>query len=219
MPRTRVKICGITRADDGLAAARAGADAIGFVLWPGSPRVVTIDAARAIAATIPPFVTIVGLFVDPTADHVRSALAEVPLDLLQFHGAEAPDFCRAFGRPYVKAVPVPANATEVDLLEYAARYPDACGLLFDAPPSGGLPGGTGQTFDWHALPRDLPRPLVLSGGLTAANVGVAIRRMRPWAVDVSSGVEAIGADGKPVRGRKDPARILAFIEAVRNADD
>ena len=116
-------------------------------------------------------------------------------------------------------MPVGANATEVDLLEYAARYPDARGLLFDAPPSDGLPGGTGQTFDWDLLPQKLPRPLVLSGGLTAANVGEAIRRMRPWAVDVSSGVEAIGADGKPVRGRKDPARIAAFIEAVRNADD
>jgi len=116
-------------------------------------------------------------------------------------------------------VPVAADATKVDLLEYAARYSEACGLLFDAPPSGGLPGGTGQTFDWHALPQTLPRPLVLSGGLTAANVGEAIRRMRPWAVDVSSGVEAIGADGTPIRGRKDPARIVAFIEAVRNADD
>ena len=163
--------------------------------------------------------TVVGLFVDPTPEHVRAALSEVPLDLLQFHGAEAPDFCRSFGHPYIKAVPVGANATGVDLLEYAARYPDARGLLFDAPPSGGLPGGTGQTFDWHLLPRDLPRPLVLSGGLTAANVGEAIGRMRPWAVDVSSGVEAIGADGKAVKGRKDPARIVAFIEAVRNADD
>jgi phosphoribosylanthranilate isomerase len=168
---------------------------------------------------LPPFVTVVGLFVDPTPEHVRAALSEVPLDLLQFHGAEAPEFCRSFGYPYIKAVPVGADASRVDLLEYAARYTDARGLLFDAPPSGGLPGGTGQTFDWHLLPRDLPRPLVLSGGLTAANVGEAIGRMRPWAVDVSSGVEAIGAGGKAVKGRKDPARIVAFIEAVRNADD
>ncbi len=219
MPRTRVKICGITRVDDGLAAARAGADAIGFVFWPGSPRVVAVGQARAIASALPPFVTIVGLFVDPTPDHVRSTLAALPLDLLQFHGAESAELCRAFGRPYVKAVPVGANAAKVDLLEYAARYPDARGLLFDAPPSGGLPGGTGRTFDWDALPKDLPRPLVLSGGLTAANVGAAIRCMRPWAVDVSSGVEAIGPDGKPVRGSKDAARIVAFIEEVRNADD
>jgi len=219
MPRTRVKICGITRVEDALAAARAGADAIGFVLWPGSPRMVAFERAREIAATLPPFVTVVGLFVDPAPDYVRAALAAVPLDLLQFHGAEPVELCRSFGRPYLKAVPVGANATEVDLLEYATRYPDACGVLFDAPASGGLPGGTGQTFDWQRLPRNLPRPLVLSGGLNAGNVGDAIRRMRPWAVDVSSGVEAIGADGRTIRGSKDPARIAAFIEEVRNADD
>jgi len=189
------------------------------VLWPGSPRRVAFERAREIAATLPPFVTVVGLFVDPAPDYVRAALAAVPLDLLQFHGAEPVELCRSFGRPYLKAVPVGANATEVDLLEYATRYPDACGVLFDAPASGGLPGGTGQTFDWQRLPRNLPRPLVLSGGLNAGNVGDAIRRMRPWAVDVSSGVEAIGADGRTIRGSKDSARIAAFIEEVRNADD
>ena len=218
MRRTRVKICGITRLADGLAAARAGADAIGFVFWRGSPRVVAVDAARAISDALPPFVTVVGLFVDPTPDEIRATLAGLPLDLLQFHGRETAEFCRAFGRPYVKAVPVGDNATRVDLLEFAARYPDAGGLLFDAPPSGGLPGGTGRMFDWDVLPKDLPLPLVLSGGLTAANVGDAIRRMRPWAVDVSSGVEMIGPDGEPVRGNKDPSRIVAFIEEVRNAD-
>ena len=219
MTRTRVKICGITRVEDALAAARSGADAIGFVLWPGSPRNVTLEQAHAIAVGVPPFVSIVGLFVDPAPEHVRAAIEKIPLDLLQFHGGEAPEFCRAFGRRYLKAVPVAGNATQVDLLEYAARYSDACGLLFDAPPSGGLPGGTGQTFDWRVLPRNLPRSLVLSGGLDAANVGDAIRRMRPWAVDVSSGVEAQGADGRTIRGTKDPARIAAFIEEVRNADD
>ena len=219
MTRTRVKICGITRIEDGVAAARAGADAIGFVFWPGSPRGVNAERARVIAAALPPFVTIVGLFVDPAPEHVRATLEALPLDLLQFHGGEVPEFCRAFGRPYIKAVPVVANVARVDLLEYAARYPDACGLLFDAPPAAGLPGGTGQTFDWDALPRDLPRPLVLSGGLTVANVGGAIRRLRPWAVDVSSGVEASGPDGKPIRGSKDPPRIVAFIEEVRHADD
>ena len=219
MTRTRVKICGITRIEDGVAAAHAGADAIGFVFWPGSPRAVAVERARVIAAALPPFVTIVGLFVDPAAEHVRATLEALPLDLLQFHGGEDPEFCRAFGRPYIKAVPVLAKAARIDLLEYAARYPDARGLLFDAPPSDGLPGGTGQTFDWDELPRDLPRPLVLSGGLTAGNVGGAIRRLRPWAVDVSSGVEAIGADGRPVRGSKDPARVVAFIEEVRHADD
>ena len=218
MSRTRVKICGITRIEDALAATRAGADAIGLVLWPGSPRNVSVEKARALAAAVPPFVSIVGLFVDPDPEHLQRALASVPLDFLQFHGAEPPDFCRSFGRRYLKAVPVDGKATEVDLLEYAARYPDACGLLFDAPPSGGLPGGTGQTFDWDALPRHLARPLILSGGLGAANVGEAIRRLKPWAVDVSSGVEAIGPDGRTIRGTKDPARIAAFIEEVRNAD-
>jgi phosphoribosylanthranilate isomerase len=219
MARTRVKICGITRLADGLAAARAGADAIGFVFWSGTPRRIAVADARSIAAAMPPFVTIVGLFVDPKPGEVRAALAAVPLAALQFHGHEPPELCRAFGRPYVKAVPVGGGAAGDGLLEYAARYPDAAGLLFDAPPADGLPGGTGRTFDWDALPRALSRPLVLSGGLTPANVGGAIRRVRPWAVDVSSGVEAIGPDGNPAKGIKDPERIRAFIEEVRHADD
>jgi len=219
MVRTRVKICGITRLADGLAAADAGADAIGFVFWRGTPRRIEAARARAIAAAMPPYVTTVGLFVDPDPDDVRAALAIVPLGLLQFHGHEPPELCRAFGRGYVKAVPVEGGATTDGLLEYAARYPDAAGLLFDAPPAGGLPGGTGRTFNWDALPRGLARPLVLSGGLTAANVGGAIRRVRPWAVDVSSGVEAIGPDGTPTKGIKDPDRIRGFIEEVRHADD
>jgi len=217
--RTRVKICGITRLDDGLAAAHEGADAIGFVFWPGSPRRIAGEAARAIAAALPPYVTTVGLFVDPDPAEVRATLAAVALDLLQFHGNESPQLCRAFLRPYVKAIPVHERAANDGLLEYAARYSDAAAWLFDAPPSGGLPGGTGRTFDWDTLPRELARPLVLSGGLNAENVGAAVRRMRPWAVDVSSGVEAIGADGKPVRGIKDPVRIRAFIEEVRHAND
>jgi phosphoribosylanthranilate isomerase len=219
MSRTRVKICGITRLADGLAAAREGADAIGFIFWDGTPRRIATDVACAIAAALPPYVTIVGLFVDPEPAEVRAMLAAVPLDLLQFHGNEPPELCRAFPRPYIKAVAVGARASKDGLLEYAARYPDAAGWLFDAPPAGGLPGGTGQTFDWGALPRDLPRPVVLSGGLNATNVGAAVRRVRPWAVDVSSGVEAIGADGTPTKGIKDPERIRAFIEEVRHADD
>ena len=218
MRRTRVKICGITRVEHGVAAARAGADAIGLVFWRGTPRVVHFGVARAIAQALPPFVTVVGLFVDPAPDEVRAALAAVPLDLLQFHGAESPELCRAFGRPYLKAIPVASGADEAALLEYAVRYGDAAGLLFDAPPEGGMPGGTGRTFDWSRLPGVLPRPLVLSGGLTPANVGAAVRRLSPWAVDVSSGVEVTGADGKPVKGVKDPAKIAAFIEEVRDAD-
>ena len=216
--RTHIKICGITRVEDGLAAARAGADAIGLVFWAGTPRVVAVLQARAIAAALPPFVSVVGLFVDPDPAHVGATLAAVPLDILQFHGHEPPEFCRAFGRPYLKAVPVAAGAGEAGLLEYAARYPEAAGLLFDAPAKEGLPGGTGRTFDWDALPKGLRQPLVLSGGLSAANVREAIRRVRPWAVDVSSGVETVDAEGHPVKGIKDPAKIAAFIEEVRHAD-
>jgi len=216
--RTRVKICGITRVDDGLAAARAGADAIGLVFWEGTARVVSAERAHAIARALPPFVSVVALFVDPEPAHVRATLAAVPIDILQFHGGEAPEFCRAFGRAYVKAVPVAPGTDATGLLEYAARYPDAAGLLFDAPPVNGLPGGTGRTFDWDAVPKRLPQPLILSGGLNAANVGEAIRRVRPWAVDVSSGVEAIDGDGHLRKGIKDPARITAFIEEVRHAD-
>ena len=219
MARTRIKICGITRLADGLAAAREGADAIGFVFWAGTARRIAADAAETIARALPPYVTTVGLFVDPEPAEVRAVLAAVPLALLQFHGNEPPELCRSFARPYVKAVPVGDRAAKDGLLEYATRYRDAVAWLFDAPPSGGLPGGTGRTFDWGMLPGSLDRPVVLSGGLNADNVGAAVRRVRPWAVDVSSGVEALGDDGRPVKGIKDPARIRAFIEEVRHADD
>jgi phosphoribosylanthranilate isomerase len=213
--RTRVKICGITRVEDGLAAAGAGADAIGLVFWAGTPRRVAIERAREVAAAMPPFLSIVGLFVDPAHEEVASVLARVPLDALQFHGHEPAALCRAFGRPYLKAFSIGA---EGDLLESLSSYGDAAGWLFDAPPREGRPGGTGRTFDWTKLPPDLERPLVLSGGLNAKNVGEAIRRLRPWAVDVSSGVEALDSDGLPRPGVKDAARIAAFIEEVRHAD-
>jgi phosphoribosylanthranilate isomerase len=215
MTRTRIKICGITRVEDALAAARAGADAIGLVFWPGTPRRVDVARARAIAAALPPLVSTVGLFVDPSADEVRAVLDAVPLSALQFHGHEDAALCRAFGRPYLKAIAV---GGERDLLESLSSYGDAAGVLLDAPPSDGLPGGTGRTFDWDRIPAALPLPLVLSGGLNAGNVGDAIRRTRPWAVDVSSGVEALGADGRPQKGIKDAARIAAFIAEVRHAD-
>ncbi len=213
--RTRVKICGITRVDDGVAAAFAGADAIGLVFWAGTPRCVALDQARAIVDAVPPFVTVVGLFVDPAPDAVRATLAAVPLDLLQFHGDEAPDFCASFGRPYVKAIAVKSG---VDLLHYAGRYAGARAWLFDAFQPGGLPGGTGTTFDWNDIPSGLTRPLILSGGLTPQNVGAAVRAVRPWAVDVSSGVEVTGEDGKPKKGVKSAPKIAAFIREVRNAD-
>ena len=214
--RTRVKICGITRVEDGAAATHAGADAIGLIFWPGTPRRVSLDQALTIARSVPPFVTTVGLFVDPTTEAVRAVLDRIPLDLLQFHGNEPPDFCASFGRPYIKAVHVVPG---VDLLQYAARYGDAQGLIFDAFEPGGLPGGTGRTFDWNELPGALQRPLILSGGLTQQNVGAAIRIARPWAVDVSSGVEETGDDGQSRKGIKSAARIAAFIREVRNADE
>ncbi len=218
--RTRVKICGITRVADGLAAADAGADAIGLVFWSGTPRFVEVGRAREIADAVPPFVTRVGLFVDPQPSDVQAVMAAVPLDVLQFHGTETPDLCRAFGRPYLKAIHMKDG---VDLVEYAALYEDAAGLLFDSYWPGDLPGGTGRAFDWSRLAPSvqakLPAPVILCGGLDAANVGEAIRAVRPWAVDVSSGVEERGPDGKARRGSKDAARIAAFIEGVRNADD
>lgn len=204
--RTRIKICGITREEDLHAAAGLGADAVGLVFYPPSPRFLSIDRAAALARALPPFVTPVGLFVNEDADTVRRILKQVPLQLLQFHGEEDAAYCRQFGLPYIKAARVRAG---LDLLEYAAVFPDARGLLLDAFVDGY--GGAGQTFDWDLVPRDLPLPLILSGGLDADNVGDALRRLRPWAVDVSSGVES-------ARGIKDAAKIAAFIAGVRNAD-
>jgi phosphoribosylanthranilate isomerase len=204
---TAVKICGITRVEDGVAAARAGAHAIGLVFHPASPRVVDTARAREIVYHLPPFVTPVGLFVDAPATLVRSVLKLVPLQLLQFHGAEPPQYCLQFGLPYVKAVRVKA---EVDLLQYARLHSAAKGLLLDAFVAD-TPGGTGSTFDWALIPSGLPLPVVLAGGLTPDNVGDAIRCVRPWAVDVSSGVER-------EKGVKDPARIAAFIRGARHAD-
>jgi len=217
--RTRVKICGITRVADALAAADAGADAIGLVFWAGTPRRVDLGRAREIAKALPPFVTRVALFVDPDAMEVRAVLDAVPVDVLQFHGDEPRGLCSAFAKPYLKAIQVKDG---VDLLEYAARYGDAEGFLFDTFRTGDLPGGTGHTFDWArlspALRAGLTKPLVLSGGLDSENVGAAIRAVRPWAVDVSSGVEERGPDGKPRKGIKDAARIAAFVRGVRDAD-
>jgi phosphoribosylanthranilate isomerase len=215
MRRTRVKICGITRVEDGVAAAAAGADAIGLVFWRGTPRRIDPARAREVVSSLPPFVSTVGLFVDPSEDDVRATLESVPLSMLQFHGAETPAFCRRFGLPYLKAVAVGEG---VDLLESAAIYHDAVALLLDSPPASGLPGGTGRSFDWTLVPRTLSRPIVLSGGLAVGNVGDAIRRVRPSAVDVSSGVEATDPEGRPQKGIKDAAKIAAFIAEVRHAD-
>ena len=205
--RTRIKICGIREALHARVAADAGADAIGLNFYPHSPRLVTPQAAAAIVDELPPFVAAVGVFVNAGEAEVRQVLSAVALDLLQFHGDETPDFCARFGRPYVRAVRMVAGT---DLLEYAHRFSRAKALLLDAY-SAGQPGGTGLTFDWKGIPPDLPIPLILSGGLTAANVGRAVREVRPWAVDVSSGVESS-------RGVKDPRRIVEFIRSVRRED-
>ncbi len=203
---TRVKICGITRVEDALAAARLGAHALGLVFYAGSPRAVTPEQARAIIEALPPFVVPVGLFVNADARVVRETLAVAPVQLLQFHGDETPEFCAGFGLPYLRAVRVRAGS---DLLQYAHEFRAARGLLLDAWVDG-VRGGTGATFDWSLIPGDLPMPVVLSGGLNPDNVEQAVRRVRPWAVDVSSGVEA-------AKGIKDVRKMEAFMTGVRNA--
>jgi phosphoribosylanthranilate isomerase len=203
---TRIKICGITRVQDGLAAARLGAHAIGLVFYDASPRAVDAQQARSIVDILPPFVTTVGLFVNAEAGAVRETLANVPLQLLQFHGDETPDYCAAFGVPYLKAVRVRPG---VDLLQYARDFRTARGLLLDAYVEG-VHGGTGATFDWSLIPQSLPLPIVLSGGLDADNVAAAVRAVRPWAVDVSSGVES-------AKGIKDAAKMEAFMNGVCDA--
>lgn len=204
---TAVKICGITRIEDALVAAHAGAHAIGMIFHAGSPRLVSHSIARRIVDALPAFVTPVALFVDATTAEVERVVAEVKPQLLQFHGNETPDFCESFGMPYIKAVKVRQG---VDLLQYARHYRTAKGLLLDAFVDGSH-GGTGSTFDWALIPDQLPLPLILAGGLHQNNVADAIRRVRPWAVDVSSGVEA-------AKGIKDAAKIAAFIRGARNAD-
>ena len=210
--KTRVKICGITRVEDALAAADSGADAVGLVFYERSPRHVGIAQAAQLAVVLPPFVSVVGLFVNAEASLVREALARVPLDLLQFHGDETPDYCAQFGKPYLKAIRVRAG---VDLLQCAADFRSARGLLLDAHVEG-KPGGTGTAFDWTLIPGKLPLPVILSGGLDPANVAAAIRQVRPYAVDVSSGVETGGVEAG--KGIKDAAKIAAFINEVNKID-
>jgi len=204
--RTRVKICGVTRIQDAQAACEAGADAIGLVFYPSSPRFVSHEQARALRDAAPPFVTAVALFVNPGRDEVERVLDRVRPGALQFHGDEPPEFCERFGLPYFKTCRVKEG---VNLLEYLQPYMGASGWLADAYVE--AYGGVGTRFDWSVVPRQRPRPLILSGGLTTENVRDAIRRVRPWAVDVSSGVES-------AKGIKDSAKIAAFMAEVRNAD-
>lgn len=203
---TRVKICGITRLEDALAAVAAGADALGFVFYAPSPRAVTAATAAAIVRALPPLVTTVGLFVDAERAEIEQVLDAVPLDLLQFHGDETNADCQRFGRPWIKALRVRPGD---DVLARLSAWPDARGVLLDAwHPS--APGGTGQRFDWTQVPARAGKPLILAGGLDPANVADAIRQTRPYAVDVSGGVES-------ARGIKDAAKINAFMAGVRAA--
>lgn len=207
--RTAIKICGLTRKEDLLDAIDAGADAVGLVFYKPSPRYVNLARARELARWVPPHVCLVGLFVNAPAEEVRTVLNAVPLDLLQFHGDadyETEAYCRQFGKPYLKAARM---APGFDLLEYASRYPSAQALLLDAFVEGY--GGGGKTFDWSLIPKSLPLPIVLSGGLDPDNVTAAVRAVRPAGVDVSSGVEKD-------KGIKDAARITAFIAGVKKAD-
>ena len=205
MTRTRVKVCGICTADDADAAVSAGADAIGMVFYPKSPRHVSISAAREIASSIPPFVTTVGLFVNSSSEAINDVLSEVQLGLLQFHGNEDEVFCKSFNLPYIKALRVKA---ETDLYQQCEQYASARGVLLDSYKKG-MPGGTGEIFDWDMIPDDLSLPVILAGGLNANNVAQAISTVNPWAVDVSSGVEE-----SP--GKKDQQKILQFFNAVEH---
>ena len=204
--RTRIKICGITRTQDAIAAATAGADAIGLVFYPHSPRYLSGERAVEIRDALPPFVQTVALFVNPDAAQVAQVIGRVRPAMLQFHGEEAPDFCAQFGMPFVKACRVKPG---VDALEYLRPFSRAAAWLFDTY----VPeyGGVGERFDWSLLPASRAKPFILSGGLERGNVAEAVRGVRPWGVDVSSGVET-------AKGIKDAAKIAAFIAEVRNAD-
>lgn len=205
--RTRVKICGITRLQDAHDAVELGADALGFVFFRRSGRLVDAHQAAAIAATLPPFVNVVALFLSPTEDEVKTVVEVLQPHALQFHGQESPAFCGAFGTPFVKAVPM---AQAVDLASWTREFSAARAVLLDSHVAG-TAGGSGRTFDWAAIDREVGKPLILAGGLSAANVEAAIERVRPYAVDVSSGVES-------APGIKDVARMREFFRGVRRVD-
>lgn len=202
--RTRVKICGITRVEDALAAVNAGADAIGLVFYAPSPRCVSVAQAQKIVAAIPPFVSVVGLFVNAPTAEIQFILSQVRLDIIQYHGDETPDVCKQINLPYYKAIRVKA---ESNLLQYALEFESAKALLLDTYTEAAF-GGTGQVFDWNLIPKNMTKPVILAGGLTAENVAHAIKQVQPYAVDVSGGVEV-------VKGIKDIAKIAAFMQGVK----
>jgi phosphoribosylanthranilate isomerase len=205
--RTRVKICGITRPEDGQHAAALGVDAIGLVFVKASPRAVDATRAAEIASRLPPFVTRVGLFVDAAVEQVEAILSSVALDLLQFHGEESAAYCEQFGRPYIKAV---SMRQDRDVLAYMAGYPSATGFLLDAYHPA-VAGGSGEQFDWRRVPQDCSHSIILAGGLQPGNVAEAIRQVRPYAVDVSTGVES-------AKGIKDATKMAEFMLGVQHGD-
>lgn len=208
LPRTRIKICGITNSRDAETAVRLGADALGFMMYEGSSRSVSRDTVRDIVRRLPPFISCVGVFVNPSRDWVTEVCREIPLDILQFHGDEDDEFCGDFKRPFVKAIRV---SEDLDLDATIARFPRCRAVLLDSHVEGAY-GGTGDVFDWDLVKTAATTPTILAGGLTASNVGEAIESIRPFAVDVSSGVEQD-------KGIKDPDKLRAFIKAVRSCDE
>ena len=206
MKRIRVKICGITSTEDAINAVKLGADAIGLVFYDKSPRFINLETAKKIALTLPPFVSKVGLFVDASNDEINTVLAQVPLNILQFHGNETPEQCNEYSMPYIKAVRMQNG---IDINNIANQYSDAIALLLDAYVEG-IQGGTGETFDWSRIPNDIEKPIILAGGLTPTNVSNAIQQVSPYAVDVSGGVES-------EKGIKDATKIAEFMREVTNA--
>ena len=206
--RTRVKICGITNIDDALSAVEAGCDALGFVFYAKSPRAVTPEQAAEIISKLPAFVTSVALFVNESSEIVNQVIAKTGVDLLQFHGDESVEFCSAFSRPYIKALRM---KPELDLTAQFETYASSQGILLDAY-TPGIPGGTGESFDWSRIPEELATKIILAGGLSAENVAEAIAQVSPYAVDVSGGVEAS-------KGIKDPNKMTDFMNEVYRANN
>lgn len=204
--RTRVKMCAMTRIEDALLAAQLGADAVGLIFYELSPRFIAIPQAKKIIAQLPPYISTVGVFANAKQDFIENTLNQVPLDLLQFQGDETPQECEIYHKPYVKAVHM--NTTDkIDFEKIIHLYANAKALLLDSKIPGGLPGGTGKIFDWSQIPKNLSKPIILAGGLTPENVATAIRQVQPYAVDVTSGIEA-------QKGIKDPEKMKAFMHAI-----
>jgi phosphoribosylanthranilate isomerase len=206
--RTRVKICGFTRAEDAVIAAGLGVDAIGLVFYPPSPRNVAIEQAVAITQALPAFVSVVGLFVDAEPKFIKNVLSQVSIDCLQFHGEESPEACRLYGKPFIKAIRMKADT---NLSELAKQYADAAGLLLDAYHPG-IQGGTGNVFDWELIKNQGKLPIILAGGLSPDNAELAVQQVRPYALDVSSGVEA-------EKGIKDATKMAEFIKKTNLATE